>query len=77
MSFLVKLHGVSLLPFAALLLMESFGMELPYIGCAAAFAGWDRSNPSLMTMTRVVAAFQIGESEFQEDTIIHTTHHLF
>ena len=60
MSFLVKLHGVTLLPFAAMVLMESFGMELPYIGCAAILAGWDRTNPSLMAMTRVVAAFSVG-----------------
>ena len=60
MSFLVKLHGVTLLPFAAMVLMESFGMELPYIGCAAILAGWDRTNPSLMAMTRAVAAFSVG-----------------
>lgn len=60
MSFLVKLHGVSMLPWAAVLLLESFGVELPYVGCAAAFAGWDRTNPSLVAVTRVVAALQIG-----------------
>lgn len=60
MSFLVKLHGVTLLPFATMVLLESFGMELPYIGCAATFAGWDTTNPSLMAMTRVVAAFSVG-----------------
>ena len=60
MSFLVKLHGVALLPFATVVLLESYGMEIPYIGCAASFAGWDTANPSLMAMTRLVAALSIG-----------------
>lgn len=67
----ITFHGFTSLFFGVVFLLESFGVQVPLVGCSAVFEGWDATHPALKLLSRLSTSLLLGlglsEIRFAED----------